>query len=232
MFCSNCGNSLSKTDKFCSKCGKEVRDAKPDMPKHVFNLFKGLPTENKNYRAFYGDYLKRYEDSGFVLKGMPEDTRDFMLNHKYKEIVNTPLDESKISQLSEQKQKQFIKESIPVLDDLVVDLMIAGYLLRGNFQGINERTNFSELSGFKSPESVLKYLLSVDTPEMHMFGGDDTGFKIDPVLTGLAGVSIIDLVESNMHKEYPPSKALDKAALVIFLNIGWHLARFDIGRHR
>ena len=113
-----------------------------------------------------------------------------------------------------------------------IGVIVAGYLVRGNSQHLNEHTNFSELSGYQSPEGALRYLLSVDTPEMHMFGGDDTGFKISPVLTGLAGVSIIDLAESNMHKAYPPSKALDKAALVIFLNIGWHLARFDIGRHR
>jgi hypothetical protein len=231
MYCSDCGNALSKTDKFCSKCGREIYKSSSAIPKHVFNLFKGIPTQNSNYKAFYEDYLKRYKEDGFVLKGMPEDTKDFILNHHYKDLVNTPFNETEISKLSEHKQKQFVKEIIPVLDDLVVDLIVAGYLLRGNFQHLNERTNFSELSAYESPESVLKYLLSVDTHESHMFGGGDAGLKISPILTGLGGLSITDLVESNMYKYYPLSALLDKAAIIIFLNIGWHLARFDIGRH-
>lgn len=203
----------------------------PFLQKHSFNLLDGLDTKNDNYNAFYTDYIKRYEDNGFIARGMPEDTRNFIFGHQYKELINVPLDETRLGKLSAENQSQFIEKAIPVLDDLIVDLIVAGYLIRGNFQYLNEHTNFSELSSFQSPESALKYLLSVDTPEMHTFGGDDTGFKVYPVLTGLAGVSIIDLVENNLHMAYPPSRALEKSAIVIFMNIGWHLARFDIGRH-
>lgn len=223
---------MGKSDKFCSKCGSQIASKNLAFPKNAYNLLQGLATQNESYKAFYKDYLQRYEDEGFIQNGMPEDTKEFIFNHEYKEFINIPLDETVISKLSEDKQKEFIKKSIPVIDDLVVDFIIAGYLLRGNFQNLNELTNFSELSGFKSPKEALKYLLSVDTPEMHTFGGEDMGFKVSPILTGLAGVSVIDTVERNMHKHYPPSKALDKAALVVFLNVGWHLARFDIGRHQ
>lgn len=232
MHCTNCGNNISDSDKFCKSCGKELNPKQSVAHNPNFNLLDGINTPNKDLQSFYRDYANRYHDEDFVSDAMPKETRNYIFNKKYKQLIKTPLDEIKISKLSKDKLNLFIEKSIPIIDGLITDMIVIGYLIRQNCDHLNEHSTFSEFSDIKDIEGAANYLTSVDTPEMHEFSVSDTGFKIHPTLTGVAGPSPIETVEKNLHKFYPPSKLLTEAAIILYLNLGWHLARFDIGRTR
>lgn len=227
MYCTNCGEKLNSGTKYCPNCGTanvgNVVEASP------VDLLKGFEPSSELFKTFCNSYENRNSQNGIV-SSIPHQTRDFIIKLEFKQCFNLPLDEESLSKLSEKMLKRFIQEAIPKIDLIASDVILAGYTLRFNCTHLNDHTDFGELSEFKTPKEAVDYLLAVDSPDMHTFGGDDIGFKLSPLITGMAGESVLETVQANIAQQYPPAKTLTKAALILLLCLGWHLCRYDMSR--
>lgn len=229
MFCVQCGKKVSEDIKYCPNCGTSI--STPKSNSSDINLLKGFEPKSELFKSFLKSYQDRNDQSGFIANNMPKATRDFIVTLDFKECINLPLDEGILSKLSEKMLQRFMKEAIPKIDSIAADLLVTGYILRSHCKHLNSQTDFEELKKFDDPKEVVEYLLTVDS-SMHTFGSEDKGFELSPLVTGIAGESVLESVEQNIALQYPPAKALTKAALIILLNLGWHLCRYDMSKVR
>lgn len=244
MYCTNCGKSLSEKTSFCGNCGTKV-EKENNVVEHLsenekYDLLDGFGDfvskgleRSKNHKTLSAiaklliNFPDRYAAKSKTLTFMPKDTRKFIFNKLFKEIMPVQLNPAELP-TDENKALIYLDKHAAAIDDLIIDFVISGYNLRLLSTFCNEITDFNQYDGISSPNDL--FTENSKPPGMYSDEGMGVPFEVSVIINGSEG--LIDTMYKNMAISFPFSKVLSKEQLGVYWTMGWCLARFDLCRRK
>lgn len=250
MYCRNCGEKAGQHDKYCANCGVVLKPTQTKSEQNKLDLLKGLDSwankklkENPGLKPFLAlqdmlkQYAKGYGAGSKLLRLMPKDTQKYIFHYEYVSILNTPLNQDEMENLTSAEKQSFDKKTIPILNDIRTDIIAIGYLYRiffGVHTPANDNIDIGPILASRNPQDYMQRLLKSNSPP-DMFA--DSGFNFPYGVHMVLGLGndggLFPTLEKNIEKLDSTAKVFilpgHQNVMLLFM-LGWCLARYDIGR--